>query len=154
MSTDFALEQRPKGVGRYLPSAVPKEGRSCPHSGIIWLPKKMTQKSEKIGKTEIENIFSKGRGNCCGEVCVRFLKNSRPKTRIAFICGKKNVPLAVRRNLIRRRMREGVKHTQEELVPGWDILFIFRGKTPGIYQKMRSDIETLLRRDNLLKISK
>lgn len=51
--------------------------------------------------------------------------NRRRTTRCGFVVSKK-IGIAVIRNRAKRRMREAVRLLYEQIVPGWDLVFIIR----------------------------
>lgn len=106
-------------------------------------------------KDLIEKVFAKGRGVCVRDVCVRVLfREKRLKnSSFSFVCGKKSLPLAVRRNVMRRRMRESVRKKRENVIAGADIIVLFRGKKPLAYAETDALIKEVFQRADLFKKS-
>lgn len=102
-------------------------------------------------ESDVQKVFTQGRNFCCKEICVRSLRNEQPVSRFAFLCGKKNLPLAVSRNTMRRRMRESIRKREKEILPGTDIVLVFRGKKKILFPEVCQNVESALRMANLLK---
>ncbi|NOZ30276.1 MAG: ribonuclease P protein component [Chloroflexi bacterium] len=83
-------------------------------------------------------------------VVLRALPNDLPYSRFGFAVSRR-VGSAVRRNRVKRRLREAVRLMQSQIRPGWDVVFIAR---PPIAQADYSDVAAacarLLRRAQLL----
>ena len=93
-------------------------------------PRHTLSKTERLsGKTSISRLVSHGRyGN---ESCLRFcvLKgNSLCVSRILISVPKRNFRRAVKRNLLKRRIREAYRLRKELLGPGFDIMFIYTAR--------------------------
>ncbi|MFQ5611276.1 MAG: ribonuclease P protein component [Anaerolineae bacterium] len=81
------------------------------------------------------------------------LPNHLANNRYGFVVSKR-LGKAVRRNLIKRRMREVVRLHQEEISQGWDLVFIARQPTSiSSFREIEQAIENLLRRSGLLEVS-
>lgn len=71
--------------------------------------------------------------------------------RFSFVCGKKNIRIAVVRNRLKRRMREGVRGMISSVIPGVDIVCFFRGRQEVSFREIKECLEALFRQSNLLK---
>ena len=84
-------------------------------------------KSHRIsGKTAVSAILSKGRGGVCG--CLRYKWVARGEdtpSRILVSVPKKLFKRAVRRNLLKRRIREAYRLQKSVAGPGLDIMFVY-----------------------------
>ena len=84
---------------------------------------------------------------------VRACANETTGCRFGFVAGKK-VGNAVRRNRIKRLMRESVQHRIEQIRPGWDIILISRTDADDAqFQEIDAAIDQVLRRANLIRNS-
>ena len=106
-------------------------------------------------KDLIERVFSRGRGVCVRDVCVRvlFREERLGNPSFSFVCGKKTLPLAVHRNTMRRRMRESVRKKRGNVLAGADIVVLFRGKRPIAYAETDACVEEVFQRAGLFKKS-
>lgn len=108
-------------------------------------------KSERLsGVTAISTLVSKGRwGSVEGLRYCWLSPNGTPdgKSRMAVSVPKRLFKRAVKRNLLKRRIREAYR-TQKELVGGMgvDVLFTYSTKEVLDYQHIRIAVEASLRR--------
>lgn len=102
---------------------------------------------------EFERVRKKGRSWTTRLVVLAVLPNDLGHNRYGFAVGRR-VGKAVRRNKIKRRMREAVRHVHPELDRGYDMVFIARGPladTNVSYDEVKSAIHTLCRKAGLLE---
>lgn len=83
---------------------------------------------------------------------MKALRNDLEITRFGFIVSNKISSVAVKRNRIKRLLREAVRSLQNNLKEGYDCLFIARN---GIMEKeaheINSAVERLLRKAGIIK---
>ncbi|MBQ6291706.1 MAG: ribonuclease P protein component [Bacteroidales bacterium] len=112
----------------------------------------MTQtlsKRERLsGKTAIGTLMKKGRWGSAGSLkyCV-MTPGGDEVTRIMVSVSKRNFKRAVKRNLLKRRLRESYR-TQKELLCGAgpvDLLFVYNSKEIIDYATIREDVAQILR---------
>lgn len=89
-------------------------------------------KDERLhGKKDISRLLSKGRFRMCRNFRYCFLENNGlPYSRIMVSVSKRFFKRAVKRNLLKRRIRESYR-LQKDVLPdgkGADILFIYNSK--------------------------
>jgi len=85
-------------------------------------------------------------GHCCVIVA---LPNQLDHSRFGFSVSKR-VGKAVRRNKVRRRLREIVRHHVAQIRPGWDIVIIARpAANTENYTTLQETLLSLFRRANL-----
>lgn len=112
----------------------------------------MTQtlpKTERLsGKTAVGALMKKGRWGASG--CLKYCvlsPGSGEVNRIMVSVSKRNFKRAVRRNLLKRRLRESYR-TQKELLGAagpLDLLLVYNSKVILDYQVIRQDVEDILR---------
>lgn len=109
----------------------------------------LSKRERLCGKKDIEELFSKGRFGVsgCFKYCVR-MDNGQDVHRIMISVSKKLFRRAVRRNLLKRRIRESyrrLKHTLPE-GGGLDILFIYNTKEILPYSEIFGCVGNILRK--------
>lgn len=114
-------------------------------------------KNEKLkSKKAIDHLFSKGKS--INAFPIRAIYIQKPKQEnilisAGVVVSKKNIKLAVNRNLIKRRMREAYRLNNQELEnylnnteKELDIMFVYSSKEILPYEKIEGKIKVLLTR--------
>lgn len=87
-------------------------------------------KAERIAHSnDFSSAFSKGQWGVHRVVRVVVAKNERPHSRYGFAVSKR-FGNAVRRNLIKRRMREAIRQIKHDLPTGYDCVLLPSKFTP------------------------
>ena len=101
------------------------------------------------GKTKISKLISSGKWGSTEHLKYCWLKNSEAcPTRIMVSLSKKFFKRAVKRNLLKRRIREAYR-TQKDLLPelcGINILFSYSCKDVLDYSIIRTEVAEILSR--------
>jgi len=104
-------------------------------------------KEERLcGKTAISSLMNKGKWGRFGHFKFCTLsKGEDGANRIMVSVPKKNFKRAVKRNLLKRRIREAYR-TQKELLPlrGTDILFFYESSSVATSEEIRHDVRGIL----------
>ena len=99
-------------------------------------------KQERLsGKTAIANLLEHGRYLSvppCLRVC--FLPTEEPVSRILLSVPKKNFKRAVRRNLLKRRIRESYRLQKELLPRRFDLMFSYTPKEVLSYAEIHAAV--------------
>ena len=112
-------------------------------------------KRERLcGKKGIDRLLAKGRHGNAGQI--RYIAadgNGQECNRIIISVPKKLFKRAVKRNLLKRRIRESWRRLKHELhvAGGMDILFIYSTKEVLTYKEIYSQIENIINRLNGIK---
>lgn len=110
------------------------------------MPATLHKEERLSGKTAISTLVSKGHWGSTSHVkyCV-FEGNGLEFNRILVSVPKKFFKRAVKRNLLKRRMREAYR-TQKELleVTGRDIMFVWSSPETSPYGTVREEIAKIL----------
>ncbi len=105
------------------------------------------KKVERLsGKTAVSSLMSKGRWGRCGHFKYCVSENGLELCRIMVSVPKRNFRRAVRRNLLKRRIREAYR-TQKGLVggKGLDILFFYNSEEICESDAVRAEIGEILK---------
>jgi ribonuclease P protein component len=79
-----------------------------------------------------------------------YKKNNGEVTRVGFSISKK-FGTAVKRNRIKRQLREIYSHRLSDIKPGYDLIFIVRkGARDADFHKLKKQMENLLDRAGLI----
>lgn len=84
-------------------------------------------KSERLsGLSRVSELFTHGKAGSCGSIRYRYLlRGDDEPSRIVVSVPKRNFKRAVKRNLLKRRLRESYRLQKGLLGPGVDILFVY-----------------------------
>lgn len=80
---------------------------------------------------DFRRLYMKGRSYVAPVLVSYVLKNRSGQTRIGITTGKK-IGKAVLRSRSRRIIREAYRCIKDEVKPGYDIVFVARGRTPFV----------------------
>ncbi len=95
-----------------------------------------------LSKKDYQFVFAKPHKATRQYLIALYRSNHLPHARLGIIIPKHHVKTAVRRNRIRRVIRESFRH--QEVLKGLDIVVLMRSKwTPLINQTLRDDINHL-----------
>ena len=108
----------------------------------------MRRENRLTRRGDFQAVYRRGKTWVHPLLVLKCIPNSLGVTRCGFAVGKL-IGKAVARNLVRRRLREGVRHTSVR--PGWDLVVIARGLAGGAdYHRLKEAVSRLLRQANLL----
>ncbi len=89
---------------------------------------------------EFRRLYAKGKSAASPYIVVYCRRNRKPYSRVGFTVGSK-VGKAVTRNLVRRRLREAYRRSEELFVRGYDIVIVARTRSPlASYAELRRDM--------------
>ena len=80
---------------------------------------------------DFRRLYSRGRFFLSPVLVTYVMKNRRDEVRIGLTSSKK-IGKAVVRNRSRRVIREAYRELSSQVKPGYDIVFVARGKTPFV----------------------
>lgn len=102
----------------------------------------MLKAQYRLSKTkDIERVLKNGRGAGSASISIKAAPNKLKHSRFAFVVGLKVSKSAVRRNRIRRQMREVVRLHLDAIAPGHDVMVMARPKARDIdYKEIEKEI--------------
>ena len=104
-------------------------------------------KSERLcGLSAIGNLFEHGKGLSVGCFRVKFLRRDgcEEPARIVVSVPKRSFKRAVKRNLLKRRIRESYRRQKGLLPAGVDVLFIYTPASVLPYEAVYADMTAAL----------
>ena len=85
-------------------------------------------------------LSAKGKTAVFPTMAVYARPNGSKRSRLGFTVGTK-VGKAVRRNKVRRRLREAYRIHEEQMLPGWDLVVVARVKSAHVpYRQLEKDL--------------
>ncbi len=115
----------------------------------------LPKKERLCGKTAISQLLAKGRHGNVPNMRYLFMKNTgNEQNRILISVPKKLFKRAVKRNLLKRRIRESYRKQKHNLAVegGLDVLFMYSTKEVLGYQEIYEAIGLIIERINSHKI--
>ena len=105
-------------------------------------------KSERLcGKKAVEALFGQGKSLTEGCLRVRFLDRAdEGPVRMMVSVPKRHFKRAVKRNLLKRRIRESYRRQKELAGTGKDILFVYLSREVLPYEVIFAEMTAVLRR--------
>jgi ribonuclease P protein component len=95
-------------------------------------------------REDFARISEQGRSRAGRLMVVRFVPNGRDHDRFGISTGRR-LGGAVRRNRVRRRVREVLRRTPNDTGHGWDILIVARAPAvDASFDEIRAGLELLL----------
>ena len=105
-------------------------------------------KNERLcGLTAVGNLFEHGKGLSVGCLRVKYLVRAgspEEPARIVVSVPKRSFKRAVKRNLLKRRIRESYRRQKSILPAGVDVLFIYTLSTVLPYEAVYADMTAVL----------
>ena len=115
------------------------------------IPNTLPKQERLHGKKGIERLLADGRHGNVGHIRYRYLSdNGENHCRILVSVPKKLFKRAVRRNLLKRRIRESWRKLKHLVMSdkGMDIMFIYSTKEVLTYQEIYSHVEKIVEKLN------
>ena len=114
-------------------------------------PNTLPKKERLCGKTSIGKLLAKGKhGNVPGLRFLYMTGTGNEENRMMVSVPKKMFKRAVKRNLLKRRIRESWRRQKHSLstAGGTDILFIYPGKEILSYEEIYESVGKIIRKIN------
>lgn len=110
------------------------------------MPATLPKEERLSGKTAISALVAGGRWGGCQHIRYCWTSgNENPLNRMMVSVPKKNFKRAVKRNLLKRRIREAYRTQKDLLVPeGVHIMFVYSSQEIAGYEEIRSEIAKIL----------
>ena len=103
-------------------------------------------KAERLcGKTAVVGLFEHGKSSSAGCIrCKYLVRADDGPSRIVVSVPKRHFKRAVKRNLLKRRLREAYRHQKDLLGPSVDVLFIYTSTEVLPYETIYADMTAVL----------
>ena len=108
----------------------------------------MAKREHRLNRIAVENTLKKGRKYFIGGLFFVFLPNDKKTYRLAVVVAKKTEGSAIKRNVIKRKLRESFRLSTKKEGQGCDLVLIVRQKQYPL-EKRGADLEKALRFINL-----
>lgn len=119
-------------------------------------PRNTLPKKERLcGKTSISMLLAKGRhGNVPGLRFCCLAGNGQEGDRVMVSVPKKLFKRAVKRNMLKRRLRESYRRQKHSLAPGIDLLMTYSTKEILSYEEIYNAVAQVIEKANKLAAKK
>lgn len=115
----------------------------------------LPKKERLCGRTSISMLLAKGRhGNVPGLRFCCLTENGSGEDRVMVSVPKKLFKRAVKRNLLKRRLRESYRRQKHSLAPGIDLLMTYSTKEILSYEEIYSAVGQVIEKANRLAAKK
>ena len=132
------------------PDPVDRSGQTPPAEGLGGLPREC----RLAHKAEFDAVYREGRRRSGREFAIFVRANGLPVSRFGWSI-KKALGTAVRRNRIRRRLREIVRLHRREIAGGWDVVIHPRASVASAdFAALTAELMKLLPREKAAPQSK
>lgn len=103
-------------------------------------------KTERLsGVTPVAFLFRQGKGISAGCIRAKYIKRADDApSRIVVSVPKRSFKRAVKRNLLKRRMRESFRRQKDILGPSIDIVFVYSSAEVLPYETIFADMTAIL----------
>ncbi|HVB87821.1 MAG TPA: ribonuclease P protein component [Candidatus Dormibacteraeota bacterium] len=137
----MAAKSLPNAAKRDVTASRASESRECA-PGL-----EFPRAYRLLHRADFDAVYREGRKRTSRELAVFLRANGLPHSRFGWSI-KKAVGTAVRRNRIRRRLREIVRLYRAEIAPGWDVVIHPRGSVAAAdFAALANELLRLLPRD-------
>ena len=100
---------------------------------------------------EFKRLYSRGKSAASQYAVVYIRRNSKSENRLGITVSKK-VGGAVQRNLVRRRLKEIYRLSEDKLVAGYDVVIVARIQSRfAIYRDLETSVLGLFRKLNIVR---
>ena len=112
----------------------------------------MLSKSYRLVKTkDFENVFKRGKFFAEEFINIKTVENDLDISRFGFIIGKKASKKAVKRNRVKRQMREIIRLRLNKIKTGFDVIVMVKPEIIGKdYREIEQTVEKILKKSGLL----
>lgn len=112
-------------------SLIPYVAVICMSIFLDWIEIVLSEVITLKRNKDFHRLYSRGRSFASGILVIYVMKNRTQNVRIGITTSKK-IGKAVLRNRSRRIIRAAYYQIMDDIKPGYDMVFVARGKTPFV----------------------
>ena len=105
----------------------------------------LSRRERLSGTVAVAELFNRGKSG--SEGCIRYkylFRDDEAPTRIVVSVPKRSFKRAVKRNLLKRRLRESYRLQKDILGPEYDILFVYNSREVLPFETIFADMAAVL----------
>ena len=105
----------------------------------------LSRRERLSGTVAVAELFNRGKSGAEG--CIRYkyiFRDDEAPTRIVVSVPKRSFKRAVKRNLLKRRLRESYRLQKDLLGPEYDILFVYNSREVLPFEEIYADMAQVL----------
>jgi ribonuclease P protein component len=102
-------------------------------------------------KKDFDNVLKRGKGFYGSRISVKLAKNKLKSSRFAFVVSTKVSKSAVKRNRLRRQLREIIRLRLDQIKPGYDVVIMARPASLGLkFEELTKELVKRFKKASLL----
>lgn len=106
----------------------------------------LKQPHRLVKNSDFTRVLHKGRYTSTQFFLLKYFPNNQPQSRFGFVISAKVSKKAVERNLLKRRLREIIKHNLKTIKDGYDVVFLAKKNAIQLtFAQLQNEVLKMLR---------